>query len=207
MTGLAWQLRMTSTHFIGGEGDVTEQWKDVPGYEGIYQVSNLGRVRSVDRVIIDRNGRPMRYKGVILTPQFNEFGYLKVVLRKDGRSKNFKVHQLVAMAFIENPNGLPCINHIDGNKQNNKVTNLEWCTFGGNNKHAYLIGLKIPYERDGEKNPKAKFTDEEAEIIRSLHKYNGGPFGTMYLARKYGVHKDTITNLIRMKTYVKDGVG
>lgn len=185
---------------------MVEVWKDIPGYEGYYQVSNFGRVKSLDRTVIDKNGRVMKYKGVILTPQLNEFGYEKVVLIKSGKRKNFKIHQLVAIAFLDNPDNLPCINHKDGNKRNNMVSNLEWCTFGENNKHAYEKGLKEPYDRNGEKNPKARFTNEEAEYIRKMHKVNGGPFGTMYLARKYGVHRDTITNLVFGKSYTKAGV-
>lgn len=149
----------------------------------------------------------MNYKGVILAPQLNESGYEKVVLMKYRRGKNFKVHQLVATAFVDNPDNFPCINHVDGNKRKNHADNLEWCTHGENNKHAYSTGLKSPYEREGENNPKAKFTDEEAASVRRLHRANGGPFGTMYFARKYGVHKDTITNLVSFKTYKLAGDG
>lgn len=182
-----------------------EVWKDIPGYEGFYQVSNIGRVKSLDRVVIDRNGRHMKYKGVLLTPQYNEFGYQKIMLMMSRKGRTFKIHQLVAMTFIENKENHPCVNHKDGNKENNSVDNLEWCTFGENNKHAYEIGLKIPYNRDGERNPKSKFSNSEVEYIRNSHKRNGGQFGTMYFARKYGVHKDTITNLIKGKTYFEAG--
>ncbi|WP_110931075.1 NUMOD4 domain-containing protein [Paenibacillus bouchesdurhonensis] len=184
---------------------MAEIWKDAPGYEGYYQVSNTGKVRSLDRTVLDKNGRSMQYKGVLLTPQYNEFGYQKVVLMKGGRGKSFKIHQLVALAFIKNEDGHQCVNHKNGDKTNNNVQNLEWCSFSYNIQHAYDTGLKAPYERYGEKNPKAKLTNEEVEEIRSLHKRNGGPFGTMYFSRVYGVHKDTITNLIKGKTYARAG--
>jgi hypothetical protein len=143
----------------------------------------------------------MNIKGQILTSQLNEFGYQKVVLMRERKGKNYKVHQLVAMVFTPNYYGLPCINHIDGHKQNNVPENLEWCTYSHNNMHAYSTGLKKAYYRVGEKGPKAKFTNEEVSYIRSSHKANGGSNGTMALARRYGVHKDTITNMVSRKTY------
>lgn len=173
-----------------------EIWKDVLGYEGYYQVSNLGRVKSLDRVVL-RKGHNMNLKGKIIKPQLNEFGYQMVVLIKMAKSKSIKIHQLVANAFIPNPENLPCINHKDGLKRNNHATNLEWCTYSQNHKHAYDMGLKKPYERNGEKNPKAKFTNEEVTQIRRIHKH----VGTAELASKYGVHVDTITNMIKRKTY------
>lgn len=100
-----------------------EIWKDIEGYEGLYQVSNLGRVRSFDR--IDRLGR-LR-PGVILRPLMNTYGYIQVSFCKEGKEKKLQVHRLVAQAFIPNPEGLPQINHKDENPKNNRVDNLEWC--------------------------------------------------------------------------------
>lgn len=91
-----------------------EIWKDIEGYEGLYQVSNEGRVKSVRR-------------NVILTPSSNGIGYLHVVLSIDGKQKTFYVHRLVAEAFIPNLDNLPEINHKDENKANNSTENLEWC--------------------------------------------------------------------------------
>lgn len=97
-----------------------EDWKDIKYYEGKYQVSNLGRVKSL--------GNNKSKKEKILKPGKNKFGYLYVILSKEGIHKNFQLHRLVAQAFIENPNNYPIINHKDENKLNNKVDNLEWCT-------------------------------------------------------------------------------
>ena len=103
---------------------MVEEWKDVEGYENIYQVSNYGNVRSLDRY--DRLGR---FKpGTILTAADNGHGYKHVRLHKDGNHKMFYVHRLVAGAFIENPDNLPQVNHMDEDKSNNHVDNLEWCT-------------------------------------------------------------------------------
>ena len=97
-----------------------EVWKDIEGYEGLYQISNLGNVKSM-------NYRGQGYEKN-LTPKKNNYGRLWVELRKDGEKKQFLIHRLVGFAFIPNPDNLPQINHMDENPQNNCVDNLEWCT-------------------------------------------------------------------------------
>lgn len=185
---------------------MSEIWKDVLGYEGYYQVSNRGGVRSLDRIITDKNGRSMKYSGGDLSVQSNENGYCTVVLMKNRKGKNFKVHKLVAETFIPNTRSKAYVNHKDGNKANNTVSNLEWCTASENNKHAYELGLKRPYNRKGVRVGGSKFNLTEVAEIQRQHRDCGGSHGTVYLARKYQVHKDTITNLIKGKTYVKSGV-
>lgn len=117
-----------------------EIWKSVKGYEGWYEVSSYGRVRSVDRVIIHSDGRKRLFKGRIMKLAKNTGGYLFCDLRKNSKHKTLKVHRLVAEAFLPNPDNLPVINHKDENKTNNRVflnkddsvdldkSNLEWCT-------------------------------------------------------------------------------
>ena len=108
-----------------------EVWKDIEGYEGLYQVSDLGRVRSLDRVVRGANAYStdytIRLKGRILNKGTALNGYQFVVLSKEGKHKHATVHRLVAEAFIPNPDNLPEINHKDENKANNVVSNLEWC--------------------------------------------------------------------------------
>ena len=105
-----------------------EVWKDVVGYEGLYQVSNLGRVKSL--------GFDKWHKGRILKQSFDGKGnYLFVGLHKDGETKQKNVHRLVAETFIPNPNNLPCVNHINEIKTDNKATNLEWCTVEYNSNY------------------------------------------------------------------------
>jgi hypothetical protein len=104
-----------------------EIWKDIEGYEGRYQVSNLGRVRSLDRVCIMKNGLKRLQKGRIMAFFIGHDGYHIVKLCSKSLKVGYRVHRLVAMAFIENPNNLPIINHKDENKINNCVDNLEWC--------------------------------------------------------------------------------
>lgn len=109
-----------------------EVWKDVIGYENRYMVSNLGRVYS------------KHYKK-ILSPHYIHCGYLQVTFSKNNKPKNFLVHRLVAEAFIPNPLGLPEVNHIDMKRDNNVVTNLEWCTKSENLHHAFKNGRKPSY--------------------------------------------------------------
>ena len=114
---------------------MTELWKDIQGYEGLYQVSNMGRVRSLDHeTTYSRKGIPIttRRKGQMLRPVTRRHGYLGVMLYGKGGHKTrgfttFSVHQLVARAFVDNPNNYDEINHIDEDKTNNRADNLEWC--------------------------------------------------------------------------------
>ena len=108
-----------------------EIWKDVVGYEGLYKVSDKGNVYSVERK--DSMGR--KWGGHILRPGYTRGGYLKVDLFRNGIRKASKVHRLVTEAFIPNPNDYPQVNHIDEDKVNNNVENLEWCTSKYNNIH------------------------------------------------------------------------
>lgn len=121
-----------------------EVWLPVVGYEGLYEVSNKGRVRTIERTIL-RNpdigvGMPRTYKAQMKPLIKNRTGYYKVNLCKDGIHKQILVHQLVARAFIPNPNGYRCINHIDCDRTNNCVENLEWCTPKMNSQHASMMG-------------------------------------------------------------------
>ena len=96
-----------------------EIWKPIKNYEELYEVSSLGRVRSLDRETIDSMGRKQYFKGKVLKPQYDRYGYLYVPLNKSGKKK-FKVHRLVAEAFIPNPDNKPCVDHINTNKEEQK---------------------------------------------------------------------------------------
>ncbi|KAB1963541.1 NUMOD4 domain-containing protein [Lacticaseibacillus paracasei] len=101
-----------------------EIWKDIEGFEGLYQVSNMGRVRSVDR----KDSQGHFWKGKVLIGWPSGSGYLQAALWRDGHGKNKLIHRLVAEAFISNPHSLPQVNHKDENKTNNRVDNLEYCS-------------------------------------------------------------------------------
>lgn len=124
-----------------------EVWKDVVGYENLYEVSNFGRVRTnKNKITYTEIHGERHWKQRILKqkihkrPRSTNFS-LRVCLWKNGKSKSFLVSRLVAMSFLENPNNLPQINHIDGNSMNNNINNLEWCTAKENVNHAFENGL------------------------------------------------------------------
>lgn len=106
-----------------------EIWKDIPEYEGLYQASNFGRIKNIGKT------------GKILKGEIDEWGYIRVCLSKNNNHKKFKVHRLVLMAFCPTNDSKLQINHKDGNKKNNNLENLEWCTASYNTKHSYINGL------------------------------------------------------------------
>ena len=116
-----------------------EEWRDIEGYEGYYQVSNKGRVKSLPRQLW--NGKVwFESKEIILSGKEDCEGYPVVSLNKNLKRKHIRVHRLVAQAFIPNPNNYRVVNHIDGSRNNNNVENLEWCTQQYNIRHAVKIG-------------------------------------------------------------------
>lgn len=148
----------------------TEIWKEIKGYEGLFAVSNLGRVKSLARRVSNHTGfinKPER----IMKHQFNRKGYPIVRLQDvDKYKKTFSIHRLVAKSFIPNPENKPQVNHIDGNKQNNRVENLEWCTNGENQIHAYANGLNHRVENAGRAKRKVNQIDiTTGKIIRTFN--------------------------------------
>lgn len=133
-----------------------EIWKNIKGYESKYQISNLGRVRSLDRTVVRTDGKTIRKKGIILNNRVTRDGYLSVVLYDDSFKTNSKyVHRLVAQAFLSDTNK-PEVNHKDGDKTNNNINNLEWCTRKENIKHADTTGLRVFSDESKEKMRKAQ---------------------------------------------------
>lgn len=115
---------------------MNEEWRPVKGFEGIYEVSNLGRVRGIDRKIVLKTGRVMPWKGRERKKVLDHRGYLRVMLSNGEKREHSRlVHRMVAEAFIPNPGNLPEVNHKDENKTNNRVDNLEWCTHRANSRY------------------------------------------------------------------------
>lgn len=149
---------------------MVEEWRDVVGYEGLYQVSNLGRVKSLEKTV----PHPTAKSGYWVLPEkirklkvCKNNGYLMVILSRHNRIKNWTVHRLVALAFLEKVEGKDSIDHIDGNKLNNSVDNLRWCTRKENNNNP-KTSWKIPlreYKKGSESSPARKVKNVETGVV------------------------------------------
>ena len=130
-----------------------EEWRDIPQYEGLYQVSNQGQIRSIDR-IVRRNGETTKnLRGFILLPLYQKSGYMFVFLSKNGKAKRMAIHRAVALAFIPNTENKPEVNHINEDKTDNRVENLEWATIKENRNYGTRIARGIANRNQtGEKN-------------------------------------------------------
>lgn len=167
---------------------MTEEWRDIKGYEWLYEISSLGQIISL------YDAKHNKFRNKVCKPQNTSNGYLRIGLHKDGKMKNALIHRLVAVAFIPNPENKREVNHKNGIKTDNRVENLEWVTAKENMTHAYKTGLldytnrdfsllRAGYERNrdriikeqservkGEKNPMSKRTEEEIIKIRKMYK-------------------------------------
>jgi len=143
-----------------------EIWKSVKGYEGLYEVSNFGRMKSLSKKVRNGANSYCVRKEIILTGTISNKGYVKVILVKDGQKQQYSVHRIVMMMFVPNPNNMPQVNHLDTNKQNNAVSNLEWCDGSRNMKHACKNGLRDFLK--GETHPTAKLSTKEVLEIRRI---------------------------------------
>lgn len=137
------------------------EWRPVVGYEGLYEVNNLGEIRSLDK-FVNRNGGITCMTGRILKAWLNNQGYYIIDLYKDGKRKHIGVHRLVGQAFIPNPNSYPHINHLDRNPKNNRVENLEWVTPHLNNSYPPTLEYKsqVMTNRDDLSKPVLQLTNE-----------------------------------------------
>ena len=168
---------------------MNEIWKDINGYERLYQVSNFGRVKSFPRFGTIKRER-------ILKLHLSKYGYLSACLCKGNKKELKRVNRLVAFAFITNENNLLEVNHIDGNKLNNCVENLEWCTNSENKVHAYKIGL---LSRKWIENCNAKLNMGKANEIRELCKKG---ISQKVIAEQYRISQQTISDIKNNKLWI-----
>lgn len=168
----------------------TELWRDVPGYEKVYEVSNVGRIR---RIAGGCGAQPGRLRKLSNHNQ----GYKAITLHCDNQAKSFLVHRLMYVAFVGPIPSDREINHIDGNKQNNVLSNLELVTRRENIHHAIALGLMNVI---GEANSQARVTEEQVKRIRSQYRFGGGP-GYKALAKAYGLPWGTVRNIVTRRTW------
>lgn len=162
-----------------------EEWKPVVGYEGMYDVSNLGKVR--------RRYKTTPTRLLKLSPHD---GYLRAHLCRDNKARMWFVHRLVAEAFIDNPDGKPFVNHIDGNRSNNVVSNLEWVTMSENHRHAFrVLGRQ---NRKGSQSNLAKLTEDQIYDIR--RQASSGVLHRL-IAEQYSVCRQTIGDIANGKSW------
>ncbi|MBM6615610.1 NUMOD4 motif-containing HNH endonuclease [Desemzia sp. RIT804] len=176
-----------------------EYWKDVIDYEGYYQVSNLGNVRSSDRKIPWKNSF-RNLSGSMQRLIEHKSGYIRVGLNKDGKRKYHTLHRLVAKAFVENPENKPEVNHIDGNKGNNIYENLEWVTRSENIKHAVDNNLMTHLKENSNKLKKAivktDLSNGELILYESLSEAN----------EKEGISKSYLSQILNGQRNQLDGI-
>ena len=171
-----------------------EEWRDIVGYEGLYQVSDSGMVKSVSRMASHKAYGLMRVDEKILKPCVLKSGYSSVVLSVQSKTKSLLVHRIVSAAFIPNPESKPHVNHKNGIKTDNRAINLEWCTRSENELHAFRIGLK---SHVGEMHNQSKLTKEQVIEIRRGDKL----LKTSQLAKNYSVTVQTIYDIRSGKSW------
>lgn len=148
---------------------MVEIWREIKEYKGYYEVSNLGRFRSMNRTVIRKDGRRVFYEGKIINGTISRDGYIDVKLSKNGKSETRKLHRLIAQTFIpmDDYTNLE-VNHIDYNRMNNKIDNLEWVSHIDNVRHSSKNG-NYKGNTEGCKNGRANYTEEEIKYMRDLY--------------------------------------
>ena len=157
--------------------------KSIPNTNGKYFVTS-------DGCIISRSRK--NFTDYVLTQRLNSSGYLYVDVKIQGKRKKLLVHRAIALAFLDNPDNKPCVNHKDGNKLNNYVSNLEWCTYSENMKHAISTGLNDVPKLSGERHPMHKLTETKVHQIRDL--YDRG-ISCQVIAKQFEITKEQVANI------------
>lgn len=175
---------------------MNEKWRDIPELKGCYQASDLGRIRSMDRIskLNNQGGDCLRpIKGKIIKQTIHpKTGYMMLAVCVDGFVMTRLAHRLIASAFHDNPENKPQVNHINGIKTDNRPLNLEWSTISHNRQHSYDIGLATAA---GEKNSQVKLTKNEVLAIRNATDRNG------VIAKRFGISPATVCDIQKRRSW------
>lgn len=174
-----------------------EQWKKIEKFNYEYEISSYGRIRSVENVIVRGNGWKYTRKSKILKPSASG-GYLRGAVCVNKKMIPYNIHRLVALAFIPNNENKAEVNHIDGNKLNNHVENLEWCTRQENIEHCILNKLQKPFK--GEEIGNSKLF--EFQVIEIRNKFKPRVYSRAKLAKEYNVSEATIKDILYKRTWI-----
>ena len=183
------------------KNEVIEEWKPIIDYENLYMISNLGRVKKLENQVTQKDLKGNIYTRTfpekILKERNNKTDYITVGLNTNNISKTFRIHRLVAIHFIPNPENKPEVNHINGIKSDNRLENLEWCTSAENSKHALETELtKIQY---GSETTNSKLTEKEVLEIRKLKETTN--MTSTEIGKLFGVNQPAISKIIHRKTW------
>ena len=170
---------------------IVEIWKDIEEFEGRYQVSTLGRVKSMPKIWISGNRGTLRSKGeTIIKLSIDGGGYCQADLSINNKSKKHSVHRLVAKAFLPNPENKRCVNHINSDRADNRIENIEWATHSENTKHAVKSGTH--YKGVGENHNCAKLTEKDVLAIRKLK----GKLTQQEISSRFNIGRRTIGKIL-----------
>ena len=183
------------------KNEVIEEWKPIIDYENLYMISNLWRVKKLENQVTQKDLKGHIYTRTfpekILKERNNKTDYITVGLNTNNTSKTFRIHRLVAIHFIPNPENKPEVNHINGIKSDNRLENLEWCTSAENSKHALETELtKIQY---GSETTNSKLTEKEVLEIRKLKETTN--MTSTEIGKLFGVNQPAISKIIHRKTW------
>lgn len=168
-----------------------EVWKPLVVFEGGYEVSSFGRLRSIER-IVDYGWKKAKRPSKILSLRCGKWGYLYTTLSLNKVRKTLKIHRMVATTFIDNPENKPQVNHIDGDKSNNNISNLEWCTAKENVNHAYYKGLRKGIK--GERSHLSKLTKKQVAEIREI--YSKKQLSQEKIGKKYNIAQTQVSRIV-----------
>ena len=171
----------------------TEIWKSIPRFDGRYEASTLGRIRTVEHNIMRSNGKRHTVKQTILKPATNHSGYYRFAVKENNKLTSFYVARIIAETFINNPENKKEVNHINGIKTDNRPINLEWCTRSENCKHSFDTGLQKA--KRGTLNGMAKLTWEQVDYIREQKRIGGRFWGRERIAKELGLNSKHVQEI------------